>query len=209
MKKCISILPVLLSFISVGQIFSISCDKENVIYIGVDNPLTIAVENITAKSIAVKTDNGTIAGSNGFYNFRPKAIGPATIILYRVMNGNLKEIGKKSFRVKRIWNPVFKIGSGKDSISKKELQAQQFVRAELEGSDFDLKFSIESFVVCVFSKDTCKYVETVNKGNKIGQEMWEMLQKVKNYDTILFKEIVCIGPDGKRKIEPKVVTVIE
>ena len=211
MKKAILLFTISFYWItsSFGQVISVANEKENIVTVGLDNPLSIAVENSFAKSIVVKTDNGTISGQNGEYLFRPVKVGRATITLFKKVNGKLKEVGKKDFRAKLLWDPVFKIGSSKDSISRKELQAQRFVRAELEGSDFDLMFGIESFIVCVISKDTCKYIEMINKGNEISKEISGLFQRLNIYDTIIFKEIICVGPGGKRKISPKLITVIE
>ena len=83
------------------------------------------------------------------------------------------------------------------------------MRAELEGSDFDLKFSVDSFKVCIISSDTCRYTEKHNIGNKISEEINNEFQKLHNNDTIIFKDIFCTGPGGQRKIEPIIIFISE
>ena len=53
---------IILSLSSFSQKFSVSPDKNNVFYIGVDNPITIAVENTSCNSLIVKSTNGKISG---------------------------------------------------------------------------------------------------------------------------------------------------
>lgn len=84
MKKYLSLFLILLTFKnSHGQKFSIAADKMNILYVGVDNPITIAVENSSNKSIIIKTNNGKITGNNGSYTFRSNEVGKAEISIYK------------------------------------------------------------------------------------------------------------------------------
>ncbi len=57
-----------------GQKTAIAADKSNVLYLEMDNPITIAVENTSCKELIVKSDNGTIKGQNGSYDWIPEAM---------------------------------------------------------------------------------------------------------------------------------------
>ena len=211
MKKIFLLLQIFFCFysFSIGQRISIANEKENVVYIGIDNPITIAVENFSGKSIIAKTNNGELLGREWRYTFRPKEIGRADIILYKKIKGEFKEIGRRSFRAKRLWDPVFKIGSGKDLISKKELLSQQFVRADFEGSDFDLRFTVISFTACIFFNDSCKYVEINNYTNELNEEIRTNFSNFKQGDFLIFKNIVVQGPDGFRNLKQVFIRIIE
>ena len=88
-----------------GQLFSVSSDKNNVLYAGVENPLTITVQNILPKNVLVKTDNGTLSGANGHYVFYTDTGDAANLTLYkRSSSGNVK-IGVSSFRVRQLPDP--------------------------------------------------------------------------------------------------------
>lgn len=208
MKRIIFITFILSNFylLSIGQIFSISHDKSYILYAGIGNPITIAAENLSSKSVIVKTDNGSIEGSNGHYTFYSKLAGVTNIILYKKVNGKIKEIGRNTFKIKTIPYPTFKIGSGKDRIPIPELQSQQFVRADMDGYfGYDVHYSIDSFTVCIISTDTCRYIELDNAGNKISDEMKAEFSLLKPNDILIFKNIICHGPDGKIALSPKMV----
>jgi hypothetical protein len=214
MKKHILILYILLCYLFsvAGQNFSVGADAGNILFVGLDNPLRIAVENLSSKSIVVKVDNGKITGNNGKYIFNTDKPGRIVITLYKKANGRLKEIGKNYFIVKNIPNPVFKIGSGEDSIKKIVLQVQEYCRADLDcfcSRCFDIRYSVKSFTVCIISTDTCGYVEKNNVGNKISEEIRAEFRKLKENDIVIFKNIICIGPDGRKVLKPRMITIYE
>ncbi|MEP7198121.1 MAG: GldM family protein [Saprospiraceae bacterium] len=210
MKKHIFFLAFIffIIFSTSAQTISVSNDKENILYIGIDNPMTIAVENESARNLVIKTDNGSINGTNGLYYFRSNTIGKAEIIIYKKNGSKLKELGRKYFRVKRMEDAIFKIGSGNDSINLAELVAQQYVRAELDGKyGFDLKITVESFTVCIIPSDTCNFIERINIGNKISDEIRNEFRLLKSNDIIIFKKIIVTYPDAKKEISPRMITV--
>ena len=193
-----------------SQNFAIGLDKMNVFYIGVDNPLTIVVQNYSLKDIIIKVDNGTVSNDYGSYVYRAGKVGKATITLFVKTNGKLKKIGSNYFRVKNFPDPIFKIGSGRDNVSKAEIAGQLYVRAELEGFDIDVRYQIDSFWVCIVSSDTCKFVTKKNIGNKLSDEIREDFQRLKPNDMVIFKKIFIKRPDGvSSELIPKMVTILE
>jgi hypothetical protein len=190
-----------------GQVVSISCDRENIFYTGMANPVTIAVSNESYHSIKIHTTNGRLEGKNGSYTFTPEHVGKADFTIYKQFHGKSIEIGKYYFRVRDIPSPVFKIGSGRDSISLPELKAQQFVRADIEGLDIDFKLTVYRFTTCIISNNPCRYVELVNDGNAINEEIKKEFQSLKAGDIVIFKEISCVGPAGNMLLKP-IMTIL-
>ena len=212
MKKIILLTFVLLVFLQAlrAQVISVSAEKNNILYIEFDNPVTIAVENRSSKSLIIKTDNGEIMGSNGIYNFRPKHIGAAEIIIFEKIRGKLKEIGRKSFRVKYFItneNVVFAVGPCYKNckLSKATLAAQEFARAQLQNSDFDLKLSLDSFTVIINS-----ITIITNYGNKLNEKIKSAFTLLLNNDIVVFKNIYTKLPDGRQiELDPLVIEIIE
>ena len=82
---------------------SVSADKMNVLYIGVDNPLTVAVEGIPDEKVNIASDQVQITKTGrGKYNVVAKNPGNASILVY----GEDFEAQSLTFRVKRIPDPV-------------------------------------------------------------------------------------------------------
>ena len=82
----------------------------NVLYIGVDNPVEIAVSVIPENAITVTISNGMVTKTVEWtwtYNVRVKQVGRICInIFYKG-----KQIGKKEFRVKYIPEPIEELDS--------------------------------------------------------------------------------------------------
>ena len=210
MKKLTTIIAFFVFYSASAQKFSISADKNNVLWIGVDNPLTIAVENYPSNQIVVKADKGEIIGGYGNkYIYRGSEPDGISIILYK--KSNLKEIGRWSFRLKHIPDPVPKVGpSGGGDIQRIVLINQQYIRADIENFDFNAMFGIDSFTLNVIRTDTCFFKEIINIGSKFGNAVSEALSSIKKNDIVIFKKIYAKGPDGRsRLLSPLVFTIIE
>lgn len=192
-----------------GQKISIANEKFNIFYAELNNPLAIAVENISSKAIVVKATKGVVGKENGSYFFRHDSVGTTDIVLFKKKRGQLKEVGRSSFRIKAVPAPVFKIGSGKKKVSDKEIAAQEFVRAELENIDIDINYSIKNFSVFIISEDTCSIKKFDNEGRKIKNEIRLAFNNLKNGDTVLFKDIFITEPSGNEKqLEDVIINII-
>ena len=190
---------------------SIANERMNVFYIGIDNPISIAADGYLTSNLIIKTTNGEISKDySNKYIFRSKSVGPSEIILYSNKNGKVKEIGRSIFRSKNLPLPTFRIGSNINVKTKSEIIAQEYVRAELDNFDFDIKFTIDSFKILIFSSDTCKYSITQNFGNKLNAEVKAQFQELRNSDVVVFKDIFIRRPDGSSAlIEPLIITIKE
>jgi hypothetical protein len=85
----------------------ISADNMNIFYIGIENPVSIAVPGIQSENLKVSIDEGIITGSNGKYTVLVSKPGEVIISVY-IKSGvdKYEKYGTKSFRVKRIPSPI-------------------------------------------------------------------------------------------------------
>ena len=177
---------------------AVMLDKMNVFYIGVDNPVTIGSSTGWDKT-TVSMSGGTISGSGSNRTVRVSNIGPASI----TVNAD----GKTSsfpFRVKKIPDPVFKIGSGKARMPSVEFRGQQYARADLENFDFDLKFTVVSATVYFSGAGFPSVVQgTISNGSLAG--ISAQLSKCQPGTSIAFENIKVSGPDGTRSIDGRSV----
>ena len=197
-----------------AQQISVSNKRNNFFYIELDNPITVAAENCSCKDLVVKTNNGNIAGKGCQLIYRGKEVGSADIIVYKKMGSKIKEIGRSIFRVKRLPAPTFKIGPYGSSYNQERkvkrivLVSQQYVRAELEGFDFDAKFSIDSFSVKIFYAESGKSDHFINTTGKIGQQISAGFSVLKKDDIVIFYSIFATGPAGQQyELAPLILTI--
>jgi hypothetical protein len=173
---------------------AVMLDKMNVFYIGVDNPVTIGSPTGWDKT-SVSMSGGSIAGSGSNRTVRVTAVGKASI--------NVVADGKTStfnFRVKRIPDPIFKVGPGGTRMQSVVFKNQQFCRAELENFDFDVRYTISSATV-YFSGAGFPNVVTASISNNNLSSLSSYIQRCQPGSSVTFDNVKVNGPDGGRTIQ--------
>lgn len=152
--------------------------KENIVYCGVDNPLSALVAGYPYASVVLTVDNGKIEKVNcGGFKYQPIEPGIVRIKVW-VKNGKRsKKVGEVPYRAKRLPEPNAMIGvymGGK--ISLKTLIDMGGIRAILLGTDFQANFSIVSYTVTAL-RDQETIFNTDNTGaqyNEITLIIWKI-----------------------------------
>ena len=178
-------------------------EKMNVFYIGVDNPITISAAGVAPSSLSPSFTGGTLKsnGKPGSYIVNVSGGTEATLNIGAKLNGSNKSMGSFKFRIKRVPDPVAYVGSLKadGSMTKSELMGQAGVFAKMENFDFDLKFSVVSFVLSISINGV--FVEKKSMGPGITPEMKTMMGGAKPGNRVFFEQVTVKGPDGTlRKI---------
>ncbi len=179
---------------------AVMLDKMNVFYIGVDNPVTIGSPTGWDKT-TVSMAGGTISGTGSKRMVRVPAVGAASITVVAD-----KASSKFEFRVKRIPDPVFKVGSGKVRMPSVEFKNQQFCRAELENFDFDLKFNVVSATVYFSGANFPNVATTAITGNSLGS-LATFISRCGPGSVVTFDNVKVQGPDGVRGIDGKSIAL--
>jgi len=179
---------------------AVMLDKMNVFYIGVDNPVTISSGSGWDKT-NVSMTGGTISGGTTNRTVRVTTVGPASITV--TADG---KSSKFDFRVKRIPDPVFKVGDGKIRMPSVSFKAQDFCRAELENFDFDTKYSVVSATV-YFSGANFSNVQTSSINSNSLAPIKALMQRCGPGSVISFDNVKVTGPDGSRTIDGKSIAL--
>ena len=179
---------------------AVMLDKMNVFYIGVDNPVTISSGTGWDKT-TVSMSGGTISGSNSNRTVRVSAAGAASI--------TVSADGKSSkfdFRIKRIPDPVFKVGDGKIRMPSVAFKAQDFCRAELENFDFDLKYNVVSATVYFSGAGFPNVQQATLNGGSLGG-LSSFLSRCGPGSVVTFDNVKVSGPDGTRSVEGRSISL--
>ncbi len=188
---------------------SIALDKMNVLYIGVDNPVSIAASGGGDDRIQVSISGGggSITKSGpGKYNVRVGSQSDDTKITVSVDG---KVAGVSQFRVRSIPDPVASVG-GRPSganINAGEFRAQAGVGAGVKDFPFDIKYKVTSFLLSTDSDDG-DIAEAPVTGNSWGSAQ-NVLRQVKPGKTVYVDNIRAMGPDGRSRNLPSLVYYIK
>ncbi len=188
---------------------SVSADKMNVFYIGVDNPVSVSVAGAPSNSVKATCSGCSMNGSGGKYNVTLTKPGDITV--------NVTADGFPStpfkFRGKRIPNPVPVLGAGPNKngglMGNGEFKAQGGLAAILEGFDFDAKCQIQGYELTRVAKRQDP-VSATNPGARYGSDAKRLVNAAKPGDTYYFDKVKsrCPGDSAGRKL-PSIVFKIK
>ena len=188
-------------FIVAKPALTISPTKMNVFYVGVDNPVSISVpggpERVTP---TISVGSIRLEGKDYIVNGLPANTREAVITVTAVFSGKTKNMGAYNFRLKRIPDPIAKIGGKSDGvISKSILLASPILVPEMPiGFDFDLKYVVTSFnFVTDITGDI--YEEKIT-GNRLTPNVVRLITNAKKNKRVWLENINVRGPDGDRTL---------
>ena len=185
---------------------TVSADKMNVMYIGVNNPITVAAAGVASTQVAVEADGVRLEPlGNGKYIARPSRVGDAKIW---VSGGGLERTGF-DFRVKRIPDPVLRLGSKKGgNIKAAEFKAHQGIIPFIEHFDFDARCNIVDFeIVRVPKNDDVRVVK--NNGGRYGAEAQSLVNAARIGDVYYFNRVKvrCPGDEHSRVLNGMIFNI--
>jgi len=186
---------------------SIFLEKMNVVYIGVDNPMTISGGSVGAEKVHVNfaSPGASLVKSTGdHYVARATTPGMSKIIV--TANGKNFEF---PIRVKNLPLPAGFIGSKKGGqISSAEFKAIGGLIARLEDSDFEAPFKVISYNIGAEGGGISGYTQATNEGNRWSGNAAGIVTRSTPGTHIFFDNIRVVGPDGKqREIAPMVFSL--
>jgi len=185
------------------RVLSVSADKMNVLYIGIENSLTIAVSGIASSDLEVTIDNGEIKGENGMYLVLPAEKGEAIISISK----GKTYLGEATFRVKTMPDPVASLGGlTHGTIKLKELLNLEGIDV-LQSTDFDLRMTVKSFRITKTDGEWDEMQES--NSDKFTSEQLELMESLKVGETFYIHEIIVIGPDGIERKLPAIILTID
>ena len=185
----------------------VSPDKMNVLYIGVPNPLSVSAPGIPKENIRVSISQGNLTGSNGKYEARVTSLGTAKVdVSGELTKGKVSQLGSTLFRVKRIPDPKAQFAGKSGGVtSAANIRAQDRIFAILENFEFDARFKVTRFTLVVVKprQDAITYSTT---GNEFSAQMRSIMSTVTPGTTVVFQDIIAVGPDGtQRGLDPIVL----
>jgi gliding motility-associated protein GldM len=196
---------------TVGQAnASIALDKMNVLYIGVDNPVTVAASGGGDDKIGF-----SISGGNGTYQKVGAGkyivkVGSVTDDCKITVSVDGKVAGVSQFRVRTIPRPIAIVGGYESgsNVPAGAFKAQAGVGAGIKDFPFELQYKVTRFTL---SADTDEgYIDDAPcTGNLWSNEARRILNNLKAGKTVTIDDIYAVGPDGRNQKLPSLVYYIK
>ena len=173
----------------------ISATKMNILYKGVDNPVSIAAPNYSCTDLHVVANNGTLKGRDCQYSINPDKLGLAYITVKTINGRDTTILGKSEFRVKRVPSPIAALCSkwGKE-IEKEQVLNCSGLRLLFEGFDYDPPHKVTQYDLVIIQGD-CITKRLTSIQAKLTGEMNDALKGIEPGDIIVFENIKAINPN--------------
>ncbi len=186
----------------------VSPDKMNVLYVGVPNPISVSAPGMSKEKLHLSISGGSISGSAG--KFVATVSSPGTTAKITVSGetspGKSQVLGVQEFRVKRIPDPKAQFaGKSSGTTSAGNIKAQDRVFAKLENFDFDAKFNVTRFSLTVIKPRQDAIILSAS-GSDLSGPMRSALATISPGSSVVFDNIIAVGPDGtQRGLDPIVL----
>lgn len=178
----------------------VAADKQNVLYIGVNNPVTIAAVGLSSSATQISAVGASlkkIHSSN--YTVQVQKVGKVIINVKDLKNGRTFPF---EFRAKRIPDPVVRLGKKIDgSIKSQDFKTQLGLIALLENFDYDAKCVVQSYDV-TYTRKRQDPISIQGKGGRFAGEVLNVVRQAKPGDQYSFTEmkVRCPGDRAGRRV---------
>jgi gliding motility-associated protein GldM len=177
---------------------AVSPNKMNVLYLGVENPLTITA-GVGSEKVNATFGTGEIRRNGGNqWTAIPKTAGMQTIDV--TADGKTTPV---TFRVRRLPDPYAYVGGRRGgAISSAIFKAQGGMIAKLE-SEFDVEFKVISYKVGAMGGPIPYYQQQQNYGAVWSGAAKKLIELARPGTAVFFDDIKVVGPDGTERELPQ------
>lgn len=174
-------------------------DKMNVLYAGLENPISVSVPGVPNEKAHVSCNNGVLTSlGNGKYMVTKPTPGRPCIVTVTadMQDGTQKNMGTMEFRVKALPKPYASLGIEGNKVTAPKLASLSGIACSY-GPDFEFKASpkVTSFT----------YSYSVNgafssgsiKGNMFDETAKSRFRALKKGSHVIIEDIIAVGPDDR------------
>lgn len=184
---------------------TVSADKMNVMYVGVENPISVSAAGVPSRQVEVRAEGVDLRKeSNGHYVAVPRRPGKAKIT---VAGGGLRPTVFE-YRVKKIPNPVITLG-GKlgGTMNVAEFKVHKGIVPLLENFDFQAKCKTTGFELTRVRDGSG--VSEINQGGTYNANTQRLVNSAKRKDKFYFDKIKvrCPGDTAGRQMNGLIFTL--
>ena len=185
----------------------ISADKMNVVYRGLDNPMTVSIPGISTNKIKASASSGSLTGGGGKYVLKPGQGNEVKITATGIMSDGKPVSSFKIFRIMgipapmgAIRNQTGQVGMPKASLSKAS------VGVVLPDFVFDLTLRTTSFKIKVPGQAT-----VIVNGARMNSKAQSAIARAKRGDVVSIFEIKSslVGAGAGYRVKPASPVLIE
>jgi hypothetical protein len=180
---------------------AVELEKIQVLLAGIDNPITIAVDDLPDSCISVAVSTGNIKRErNGRYSWRV-LLDTNNAVLTLTNRCNNEPLAKRQYRIRELATQILfgaRYRSGR--IDKKVFSEQAGLACIVMEGGFDARLEIQGFKVYL-QKEYGKILEGHNIGARFSGNILTWVKSIETGDEIIFSQIMYKYPGAKQAKE--------
>ena len=181
---------------------TVSADRMNLFYIGLDNPISFSAPGVTSENLRPEVSSGAqiIRHSDGQYVVRVQpGTTNVTVTVNASVDGTIRNMGSSSFRVRNVPDPVAYIANRREGrITRDELLLARAIIPRMDNFEFDMNFEIASFTM--FTTIAGDVRTFTSQNNRFTDEMIQVISNANRNQRFIFENITTRpGPDGRTR----------
>ena len=207
------------SYTVIEPMATISPTMMNVLYAGINNPISIAVPGVPNTAISATMTNGSLTRSGDQWIARPSKVGAEAVVsVTATLDGRAQNVGSMTFRVRKLPDPMPYIAytdakgnperyKGGRPFAKTLLLQADGLSAAIDDDMLNVAYKVLSFET-VFFDSMGNAIPEVSAGNKFSERQRSSFRRLSRGKRFYISRVRAIGPDGiERTLAPMEVIV--
>ena len=198
---------------------TISATMMNVLYAGIDNPMSISVPGIAPSAISASMTNGTLSRHGDSWVARPGKVGTEAVVTVTAnIDGRPQTVATTSFRVRKLPDPspfiTYTDSKGNNErykggkpFSKTLLLQAPGIEAAIDDDLLNVSYRVLSFET-VFFDSMGNAIPEVSQGSQFSQRQKDSFRRLQRGKRFYISRVKAVGPDGiERDLAPMEVII--
>ena len=195
------------SYVVLDPMATVSATMMNVLYSGIDNPLSISVPGIPQSGVSAIMTGGDLRKEGNTWIARPdQGVNEVEITVSGELDGIRRQMAKHKFKVRRLPDPKAYITysdasgvrheySGGVPTTRAALASAQGLEAAIDDDMLNIAFSVTGFET-VFFDSMGNAMPEISNGADFSQRQKDAFKRLGRGKRFYITKIKAIGPDG-------------
>lgn len=191
----------------------------NVLYAGINNPISIAVPGVPSQNVTATMTNGTLTRNGNSWNAKPAKIGTPAIItvMAKQADGRTTKMAETSLRVRALPDPLPYIqytdanGATKrfkgGRIAKRDLLTANGIGAAIDDDLLDVPYQVVRFQLLFFDS-VGGVIPEVSNGSTFSTRQRDKIRNMAKGKRFFVSEVIARGPDGIERQIPAIEVIV-
>lgn len=197
---------------------TVSATMMNVLYAGINNPISISVPGVPMSSVQATMTNGSLTRNGDTWIAKPAAVGKeAVITVTATIDGRSQTVNTTTFRVRKLPDPVAFINyrgqggteryKGGKPFAKALLVEAPGIAAAIDDDMLNIDFKVLGFET-VFFDQMGNAMPEVSAGPNFSQRQKDSFRRLSRGKRFYISRIRAIGPDGVERVLSPVEVIV-